>query len=163
MAEILLSKDKVALVDDSNFVELNQWSWRSSAKGYAFRTGLKREGILYRKTISMHRQIMGVFDPKIEVDHHNHNKLDNRRHNLRVCSRSQNASNSMLDRDSTHGYKGVALLKDKVRNKPWQARIKVEGKSVSLGYFLTKQQAALAYNEAALNYFGEFAHLNEVI
>lgn len=163
MAEIRLSRGKVALVDDSDFEVLSQWNWTFDGHGYAHRMGRKSEGIMSRCRISMHRQIMGVVDPNIEVDHVNHNTLDNRRVNLRACSRSLNMGNQRLCKDSSSGYKGVSFLRKYLnRNKPWRAKIQVRKVEVSLGYFSTKEQAALAYNEAAKQHFGEFAHLNSL-
>lgn len=162
MAEITLSKGKaVALVDDSDFSWLNRWIWSLSGR-YAKRVGRKEDGDLRGRSILMHRQILGVRESKVFCDHVNHEGLDNRRVNLRVCSQSQNQGNSRLCSDSSSGYKGVYFVRVKALSKPWKAQVAVDKRIKHLGYFHTKEQAALAYNEAALNYFGEFACLNEV-
>lgn len=162
MAEIQLSKGKVAVVDDTDFDWLNRWSWHFCERGYAERKGLKSEGTLFQKNIKMHRQILNLLDKPQEVDHINHNPLDNRRSNLRGCSSSQNKANLRLRKDSSSGFKGIKYHKDCFRRKPWEVRIVVNGLRVSLGYFFTKEQAALAYNESAVKVYGEFACLNEV-
>lgn len=158
MAEIQLSQGKVALVDDSDFELLSQWNWCLS-NGYAVRRGRKSDGTLCRRNIQMHRQILGITDSKVEVDHINHTKLDNRKGNIRVCTGSENHSNSELRKDSSSGYKGVSFDKSKAK---WLSQIKKDGVNYCLGHFRTKEQSALAYNQAALRYFGEFALLNEV-
>jgi hypothetical protein len=105
----------------------------------------------------MHRQIANPPDGK-EVDHINGVTLDNRRENLRVCSHSQNMHNRRLrQKNNKSGYKGVHWL---ARTKRWVAEIRVNGKSRHLGYFTEKTDAARAYDTAAAECFGEFAHLN---
>lgn len=113
MIEVPLNKKKFkgvyTLVDDADYVFLSRWNWSLMCSGYVFRKGKKSEGCLYRKTIYMHRQILGITDSKVLCDHINHNKLDNRRCNLRVCTSTQNQSNRILNRTSLSGYKGVSL------------------------------------------------------
>lgn len=161
MAEIQLTRGKVVLVDVADFEWLSQWNWYF-CKGYARRKGLKLEGSLYGRGVYMHRQILNLLDSEIEVDHVNHNTLDNRRLNLRVCSRTQNLANSPLRKGSTFGYKGISVDR-RCKSRPWQSQIQVGKEHFHLGCFSTKEQAALAYNKAALRYFGEFACLNEVV
>lgn len=90
------------------------------------------------------------------LDHINRVKDDNRIENLRECVTYQNSGNCVA---RTHKYKGVTYDK---RNRKWRAQIGVQYRNVPLGRFITIEEAALAYNEAALSYFGEFAVLNEV-
>ena len=89
------------------------------------------------------------------VDHAHHRTLDNRRHEIREATCSQNCTNSQTRRDSTTGLRGVTPDKGMFR-----ARIRVKGKRVSLGHFLTAEEAATAYNKAAQNHHGEFAFTN---
>lgn len=161
MAEILLNQGKVVIVDEADFQLLSQWNWWVDLRGYAYRTGRKSDGVLWRKNIRMHRQILGLTDPLVFCDHVNHNPLDNRRVNLRACTNSMNVANSRTSADSSTGYKGVRFDK-RLKFKPWTARIVFNGREISLGYHPTKEQAALAYNKAAKRLFGEFANLNEV-
>ena len=109
MKEIKLANNKgVVLVDDSDFEELNQYHWCLSIWGYATRRVLKSERVKYKTAnILMHRQIMGVIDPKSHVDHINQIPLDNRRENLRFCSMSQNKWNMRKRADNKSGFKGV--------------------------------------------------------
>lgn len=158
MAEIKLPHGFVAIVDDADFEWLSQWNWCKNIKGYVWRTGRRSDGNMCGRGIRMHRQIMNVIVPYIEVDH---NKLDNRRCNLRLCSRSENSANSLVRADSASGYKGV-FKEPGCKDRCWVAKIVLNGKHLCLGYFSTKEQAAFTYNEAAIKYFGEFACLNEV-
>lgn len=93
------------------------------------------------------------------VDHRNGDTLDNRRSNLRWVTFSQSNMNRRVRSDSISGYRGVVRRKGCVR---WHAYIKVDGRRHYGGYHDTPEQAALAYNELALKFHGEFARLNEV-
>lgn len=93
------------------------------------------------------------------IDHIDGNKLNNSFENLRECTNAQNAYNSKTPKSNTSGFKGVSL--DKRYNK-WAAYIRFNYRRKGLGYFNTKEEAARAYNQAAIQYFGEFAKLNEL-
>lgn len=92
-------------------------------------------------------------------DHINGNPLDNRRVNLRLATKAQNAMNRGINANSKSGYKGVSHHKSSGR---WNAMIGINGKQKSLGYFNTPEEAAQAYNESALELHGEFARLNTI-
>jgi len=98
MRTIKLTQGKFAIVDDCDFEWLNQWKWHYSA-GYVVS---KMGG----KNIYLHRFILQT-PPKMDTDHINHNKLDNRRKNLRVATRSQNKQNTLISRANKSGFKGV--------------------------------------------------------
>src|SRR5579863_1550584 len=104
----------------------------------------------------MHREIMKPSKDE-EVDHINHDKLDNRRENLRVCTGSQNQCNRRRKLKNTSGYKGVCWYRSKNR---WKAALNIKGKCVWTGLFKNKEEAAHAYDEAAKLHHGEFAYLN---
>lgn len=103
----------------------------------------------------MHRLLVGA-ERGIEVDHKNRDGLDCRRENLRVATRSQNASNSPSI-GGTSKYKGVNW--HRARGK-WAAYIKHNMVRKYLGLFLSEQDAACAYDAAAIRMHGEFAYLN---
>jgi hypothetical protein len=159
--EIPLSQGKVALVDDDDFERVSQFKW-SYIGGYAKRSVVRSDG--KRRLYPLHRFIMGISqESEFMVDHVNLDKLDCRKENLRVCTKFQNNNNhGPKDRQgkSTSRYKGVSYKVD-ARNK-WRARIGVDGVEYTLGYFSTEEEAAIAYNNAAIKYFGEFAWLNDV-
>lgn len=95
--------------------------------------------------------------PTTQVDHINGNRMDNRWENLRLATNQQNQANRKAT--SICGYKGVSWEKGIRR---WRAKIFVDGKRISLGCYGDAIDAALAYNDAAVFYFGEYAKLNEI-
>lgn len=95
----------------------------------------------------------------VEIDHINRIKTDNRVENLRPATSSQNKGNVTPNRSNTSGYRGVSLNS---RSGKWHAQIKINGKQTYLGRRDTPEQAALLYNDAAIQHFGEFAYLNKV-
>lgn len=160
MREIpLFNKTEVVKVDAEDYGYLSQFRWTLPKLGYAAR---HEKG----ETIYMHREIMKLKkgDGKY-VDHINHDKLDNRKDNLRVCTKSQNQSNQQakkkLDGSSQSKYKGVSLRSKNRGNKPWRCRIAYKGKTITK-YFATEKEAAIAYNKLAIEIHGEFAYLNEI-
>lgn len=112
-----------------------------------------------RRWVRLHRLIMNCWDSEMEIDHKNHNGLDNRKINLRICTTAQNQWNMMLSR-GVSPYKGVTLLRKRKSPKKWRAVLRVNGAWKLIGYYETEKEAALAYNQAASFYYGEFALLN---
>lgn len=153
MKQIPLTQGKFALVDDEDFEWLNQWKWHYDVKGYAARH-------LSRKTsnhelVYMHRQIMNFPKNKM-VDHKDRNGLNNRRENLRSCTKSQNAMNSKKEINNRSGYRGVVV--DSYNTI--RAFIMVNKRHIPLGKFSSLIDAARARDIAAKKYHGEFASLN---
>jgi hypothetical protein len=101
----------------------------------------------------MHRVVTQAVQGQ-EVDHINGDRLDNRRENLRIVTRSQNAMNRKWNGSKP---KGVSRNYNPRSLKPFTARIQFNGKPIFLGNFSTVEEAAQAYNEAAAKYFGEYA------
>lgn len=153
MVEITLTKGKKALVDDEDYDWLNRWRWYYS-QGYAVRS-VNISGKRY--TVGMHRLIMHAINEGMDVDHIDGNRLNNCWTNLRYADARQNAMNRGLYRTNTSGKKGVYWSKSK--NK-WESAIRCKGKRYHLGVFSDIDDAARAYNEAALKHFGEYARLN---
>lgn len=156
MKHINLSKGRVAIVDDEDFDELSKSKWYFSGK-YAVRE-TRVDG--KRVNTYMHRVIFND-ESAYEVDHANRDPLDNRKENLRACDRSQNAFNSSMRSDNTTGCKGVFRFNGKSIKK-WRSQIQSYGRLVHIGLFHTKEEAIVAYNEAAKKYHGEFAYTNPV-
>jgi len=160
MKEIPLTQGKVALVDDEDFDYLNQWKWcayedKKNGVWYAER-GTCIGGV--QKTFRMHRVILGLeHGDKRQGDHSNHNGLDNRQCNLRICTSRQNQQNQRLQKSKSSQFKGVCFRKKTGR---WRAYIQTKKTFKSLGCFQKEEIAALAYDMAAIREHGEFAHLN---
>jgi len=160
MKTIQLTQGQAALVDDEDYNRINahKWcaQWHRNARSF-YATRGSRDGYGKRRAIHMHREVMGTETCEC-VDHINHNTLDNRRDNLRVCSNSQNQANQRLSTKNTSGFKGVYWYKERGK---WRVNLKVNNKRCHCGYFVTALEAAIAYDKAAREAFGEFALTNE--
>ena len=155
MREIELVNGGAVIVDGEWFVVLNKWSWHLNNKGYAVRRiGPRKQ----KQTIYMHRYICMVPDA-YQVDHINNNPLDCREDNLRIVLPEKNYYNRPPQANNTSGYKGVCY--DKMRGK-YMASISCKGHQRSLGRYNTPEEAAEAYNKAAIELHGEYAWLNDV-
>jgi hypothetical protein len=160
MNTIPLTQGLVAIVDDEDFAELSQHNW-CAANGYALRRVMVA-GVSH--TVFMHRYLMAPPDGMF-VDHINGNRADNRRENLRVVTKLQNCHNMRSSRNQKKGkFKGVSWYPGKGGGR-WRAWIRVpgakpQGRSKYLGSFGSADQAALAYDKAARELFGEFAACN---
>lgn len=150
MKKIKLTQNQYALVDNEDFERLDKFKWhikKQSNSSYAARTK-------NNKTLRMHRIITDC--PKdMVVDHINGDGLDNRKENLRVCTRKENSMNRKLNKNNSLNYKGVRLH---TPSSKYQVRLRQK----HIGLFDCIHKAAKAYNKAALEMFKEFAKLNEV-
>jgi len=108
----------------------------------------------------MHRLIAGQRTSK-QIDHKDKNGLNNRRSNLRKATPSQNQANRERKTGTTKNYKGVYNTNRRL-TKPWVAYLAINYKLKNLGYYSTEREAAIAYNNAAKKYFGDFARLNDL-
>lgn len=170
MRLIFLTKNEFCLVDDEDYASLSVNKWTLAQCGnrikklYAKRCTKKTiDGVKKCTQHYMHRQILGEIPKGMTVDHINGNGLDNRKINLRICTRSENLMNSKkANRKTFSKYKGVTYFNRKGLNKRWCARLGCRENPRSLGYYLTEKEAAAAYNKAALEFYGEFANLNNL-
>ena len=149
MATILIQD---ILVSDCDRKLISPYYWCVTKRGYIVARDKKT-----KKNIAIHQLIL---PGAMAIDHINGDKLDNRRENLRECTQAQNLLNKAIHKDNKIGYKGVHEIK---ATGLYRAVIQVDGRSIHLGCFATKELAALAYNEAAKVYHKEFARLNNVI
>lgn len=158
--EIALSQGKCAAVDDEDFEWVSKFKWHYHHTGYACRSQYLGmiDGKMKVKTFSMHREIMKV-SSSVSVDHRDMNTLNNQKDNLRLATRSENGMNRKSYSGSHSKYKGVGWA---AHAKKWTASIKHDQKRKHLGYFVNEEDAAKAYNDAALKYFGEFSRLNSM-
>lgn len=160
MKKLLLNKGRYALVDDEDFEFLSQWKWYVSNTGYAVRDQYlgKIDGRYKSKTVMMHREILNA--PKgMDVDHRNGRRLDNRKENIRICTRSQNLANiSLIKRKKFPELpKGVTYNRNPRAKQPYVARISYENRTLFIGGFYTLEEASLAYINRRLELFKEFA------
>jgi hypothetical protein len=149
--QIPLSRGRFTIVDAADYEWLSQYQWtcRGGTNPYAAR-------IKGGKIIWMHREIMQT-PPGLVCDHIDTVSLNNRRCNLRNCTRRQNSQNVPKPAHGTSCYKGVSWDK---RSHKWRAKIKWHGKAYELGLFDSEIDAALAYDRKARELFGPFARLN---
>lgn len=153
MKEIKLSQNKIAIVDNDNYERLNRFKWYANYDGYNWYARRKINIDGKQKTIYMHREVMNV--PKgVFIDHINGDSLDNRRENLRFCTNQQNQCNRDAQKNNKLGIKGIRLHEAR---KKFEARIKVNGKSIYLGYYTNLDDADSVYRKAEEKYFGKFA------
>jgi hypothetical protein len=138
-----------AVIDAGNVGMVEDSRWSMTASGYAI--ARIDGGIVYMHTMLVKAPFGWV------VDHIDGNKLNNLTVNLRACQQIDNARNRKnISKNNTSGYKGVS----KTAEGKWRARITDNRKEVRLGHYDTQEEAALAYNKAALEIYGEFAAIN---
>lgn len=146
------------LVDDEDFNEVSKFKWWLHGKYAARSVKLSEKHLISTRSVLMHRLLMNT--PKgMDTDHINGNKLDNRRSNLRVCNRAENKRNTPRHIDNQTGFKGVTTNKYSKKN-PFIAAITLNGKRIYIGCFANAEDAAKAYDEAAIKHFGIFAQTN---
>ena len=157
-----IARGRVALVDDEDYELVSQRTWhvveqirrpgRRPAGPYA-RTGIYHPADRRTTTLAMHVLITGI---RTGIDHVNGDGLDNQRHNLRPAGQSLNTANMRPYAVSTSSrFKGVRRHKE----GKWEARIRV-GRPIYLGLFSDEEDAARAYDAAAIAAWGEFARPN---
>ena len=153
MKKINLTQGKVALVDEEDFIILSSVRWycvRFRGKFYA-------QGMIDGKPVYMHRFIVKA-NRRFDIDHKDGNGLNNRKSNLRACTKSQNQGNRGTASHNTSGFKGVSAHPS---FKGFRAFIRKNGIQQHIGIFQTASQAAREYDKKAKELFGEFAKTNE--
>lgn len=155
----LAGSEDFALVDDQDFEWLSHWEWRVLRCKADLKYARRYEHVEgKRKAILMHRQILGLTERHRLTDHQDHNGLNNQRYNIREATSEQNNYNLPRHRNSLSRFKGVSWAK---QNKKWQAQISSRSTGhICIGHFDKEEDAAKAYDAAAMEYHGEFACLN---
>jgi AP2 domain/HNH endonuclease len=148
-----LSMGLVAIVCDADYeaVALFKWTAQKGKNGcyYAYRRDA------FGRKVYLHREIVGA-QPNETVDHKNGDGLDCRRRNLRRCTNAQNMQNMRRGRGIS-SFKGVGWFR---RDSKWRAYIVQDAQQIHLGYFDHEEDAARAYDSAAIKLFGQFAKVN---
>lgn len=147
-------------IDDEDAEKVLKHNWslkRSSRPGRSdyFSAWMSVQKNKKRTWTSLHKFLMPNV---VEIDHIDGNPLNNKKNNLRACLHCENTRNAQRRCDNKTGFKGVTLRE----NGTFRAKIRVAGKLKNIGHYATAVAAALAYNEAAREHFGEFARLNEI-
>lgn len=136
--------------DLEDYDKIKDYCWYSDNYGY-----LEHKG---KEHIILHRLIMDA--PKgLLVDHINHDVKDNRKSNLRICTKPQNNWNAKTPTNNTSGVKGVHYNK---RKNKWSASITVNNKVIFLGYYSNKEDATKVRKEAEKQYFEDFNYKQDV-
>lgn len=132
-----------ALIDLDDIYKTKHYKWCLDGLGY----------VKYvKENISLHRFIMNCPDDMV-VDHINHNPLDNRKSNLRICTQHQNTINRGIRSNNNSGIVGVIWNESR---KKWIAYIRYNKKGITLGYFKTKEEAIEKRKQAEIDLFGEY-------
>ncbi len=153
--------NQFALVDSEDYEHLIKYKWhivkpKTREVCYAATRTLVNGKV---RILLMHRLIMQQNDPKILIDHKDKNGINNQKSNLRIATFSENAANRISCKNSTSKYLGV--MWDKSRGK-WRAEIRKNGKYLNVGRFVNEKDAAIAYNQKAIQMHGRFASLNNI-
>lgn len=167
MSKIInLSRGLETVVDDIDYEYLLKFfpKWQATPAGSLWRVQVRKMINGKVHTYSMHRIIMqciaGPISKEYEVDHINRDSLDNRRDNLRICTRFGSTQNRGKNKNGkTSKYKGVSW---NVKDSKWRVQICINRKNTYVGSFLSEDEAAIAYNKSAIIHYGEFAVLNVI-
>jgi hypothetical protein len=143
-----------AIVDKGDFEKVKEYKW-----AYGNKKGLPVHSMLGGKSTCLQHLILGKPPEGMLIYFKDGNKLNCKKSNLTFSTASQRGGGKKISVNSTSGYKGVVWHKT---GKKWMAAITVNRKYIYLGLFKDKNKAAEAYNEAALEHFGEFAFLNKI-
>lgn len=145
LLEIVTKNGTTILADADDYEKLKNHSWCLSKTGYAV-------AYIQGKTRKLHRHILGLENPEIIVDHKNHNILDNRKSNLRICTTADNMKN--IGPKNGNIDIGIRMTKHGTYN----VRITVNRKQVHIGNYATLEEARKARVEAEDKYHGEYGY-----
>ena len=137
----LSNSNKFTLIDKEDYEKVKDCTWCLNDNGYAVT-------YINKKQTRLHRFIMDCPEDKY-IDHKHHDKLDNRKENLRIVTRSQNLMNHKIQKNNTSGYSGVYWIKTM---KKWKAGLAANKQWVHLGYFKNKKDAIKVRKEAEIKY-----------
>lgn len=156
MKYIELTQSKQAIVDDGDFDRLNKFKWFTQKTKWGCYAVRNIRNKYEKRKIYMHRLVIPCKKEQ-QIDHINHNGLDNRKENLRVCSNAENMRNSRKQPNCTSKYKGVSWKKS---SRKWVVQIVKDRKKIYVGVYHNEIFAAGEYDKKAIELFGEFAELN---
>jgi hypothetical protein len=145
----------IAIIDKDNFdrCKIHKWGCHKTSCGVPY-VSTQVNG----KNMSLHHLIIGYPQKGFEVDHISRDTFDNRKENLRFCTRLQNVCNVEKYGGKTSKYKGVS----RNNNGKWSVYIRKNGNQFYLGSFSDELDAAITYNKEAKRLHGDFAYLNAI-
>jgi hypothetical protein len=157
---IQLTSGYVSIVDAVDYEKVAAYKWfpKKDRSGNIYAVANQStKGGKPPKQLFMHRLVLDITDPKIQVDHRDNDGLNNTRLNLRSATHGQNQHNSRKHAKGSSNYKGVMYYS---KTGKWKVSISINGHKKHLGYFESETDAACAYDKAARIYFGDFALCN---
>lgn len=140
-----IARTKIDL-EDVNKCKKHKWFFNKEREQVGTR--------IKRKILLLHRYLLNAKKGQY-VDHINHDTLDNRKSNLRICTNQENAFNTKLYNTNKSGCKGVYYHKT---NKNWYTQIRHNGKTQNIGSFKTKKEAIIARIKKEKELFGDFCN-----
>lgn len=152
IAYVPLTRGYEAVIDAADVPLVEGYAWKALVDTRRVYATTEVGGRKAKKSLRMHRVIMDA-PSGVDVDHIDHNGINNRRSNMRFCTRSENLQNQRKRLDNTSGFKGVHYYK---RTGRWRAYIMRDSKERHLGYFDTPEQAYAAYCRASEYLHGEY-------
>lgn len=144
----------IVVIDTEDVEKIKDYKWNIAYTPKGNLHAVRSSPKFKQKMIYLHKLITG----NKFTDHIDGNILNNKKSNISDSDFLSNNKNMKMHKDNRSGYKGV----DKINGK-YRSRITVNGKTITIGKFGTKEEAAKAYNEYAIKHHGEFARLNEII
>lgn len=154
----LNNSEKTFLFDKEDYDKIASYTWYLSDNGYVISSTYRNTN--EEKVVLLHRVVMGLTDDDAEcADHIDHNTLDNRKSNLRVCTIQKNNCNQKVSSKNTSGITGVSFHK---QTQKWRARINFCGEEIYLGTYIKLEDAIKARREAEDKYFGEYSYRNSM-
>lgn len=151
MYRVPLTQGKYATVDDADRHLVAPYKWHAVQDNGTWYAKRKKNG----KLVYMHRELLGVTDPTVRIDHRDRDGLNNSRSNLRHTNHSQNALNAVRPTGKDSKYIGVRRS-----GKRWCARASWDGVRWNCGTYDTEEQAAHAYDDFQRKYNPGVARLN---
>lgn len=152
------------VIDDEDWDKIKKYKWKIKYETDTFsvvashRIGPKQSDGRRKRVMTSLSRLLTNCPIGMVVDHISGDSLDNRKQNLRICTKAENNRNKKKQLGTKSKYKGVTLSHHKT--KPWTAYISFNDKVRRLGYFSTEKEAALVYDNKAKELFGQFARLN---
>lgn len=155
ITKLYTNNNEEIIIDTEDLKYIKNYTWFTEYRGYIM-------GRVGDKVVYLHRFIMSKYIniDNYVIDHKNHKKNNNKKHNLRVCTISENEFNSSLSSNNTSGYTGV-YYNDK--DDMWCANIQANHKRIHLGSFTTLQEAVEIRKEYEDKLFGEYAYKNSIV